>query len=120
MNEKELEKEDFANYSNLLHIQFVEYARREIIPNDKAHVRFLEKLTEMYGPPLGGPVVLKKILNGKKVLPSEICITVVKKYLHCPLISVFKSLIKGSLNAELVDVSNRIVARALISDLTIE
>ena len=115
MNNKELAKEDYANYSNLLNLQFVEYARREIISNDKAHVRFLEKFTEIYGPPLGGPDVMKDVLNGKKVLPSEICIAVVKEYLHCPLIGVFKSLVPGSLNSELVDLSNRIVSRALIS-----
>ena len=115
MNNKELAEEDYANYSNLLNLQFVDYARREIISNEKAHARFLENFTEMYGPPLGGPDVMKDILDGKKVLPSEICLTVVKEYMHCPLIGVFKSLVPGSLNSELVDVSNRIVSRALIS-----
>ena len=115
MNNKELEEEDYALYSNLLNIQFVDYARTEIISNDKAHARFLERFIEMYGPPLGGPDVMKDILSGKKVLPSEICLTVVKEYMHCPLIGVFKSLIQGALNADLVDLSNRIVSRALIS-----
>ena len=115
MNNKELNEEDYANYSNLLNIQFVDYARTEIISNDKAHSRYLDRFTEMYGPPLGGPDVMKDILNGKKVLPSNICLSVVKEYLHCPLIGVFKSLIQGALNTELIDVSNRIVSRALIS-----
>ncbi len=115
MNNKELEEEDYALYSNLLNIQFVDYARREIISNDKAHARFLDRFTEMYGPPLGGPDVMKDVLNGKKVLPSTICLTVVKEHMHCPLIGVFNSLVKGTLNAELVDLSNRIVSRALIS-----
>ena len=115
MNNKELAEEDYANYSNLLNIQFIDYARTEIISNDKAHARFLDRFTEMYGPPLGGPDVMKDILSGKKVLPSEICITVVKEYLHCPLINVFNSLVKGALNTELIDLSNRIVSRALIS-----
>ena len=115
MNNKELVKEDYAHYSNLLNIQFVDYARTEIISNDKANARFLDRFTEMYGPPLGGPETLKKILNGKKILPREICLTVVKEYMHCPLIGVFKSLVPGALNSELVDLSNRIVSRALIS-----
>ena len=110
-----LGEEDFAIYSNLLNIQFVDFARKEVISNDQAKARFINRFTEMYGPPLGGPEILGDILNGKVVLPSKICITCVKEFMHCPLIGVFKSLIEGALNTELVDLSNRIVARALVS-----
>jgi len=117
MNNKDqtLEEKDFATYSNLLNIQFVDYARTEVISNDKANARFLDRFIEMYGPPKGGPEIMKKILNGKMLLPDEICIAVVKEHMHCPLIGVFKSLIEGALNTELIDLSNRIVALALVS-----
>ena len=115
MNEDQLKHEDYANYSRLLNVQFVDFARREIITNDQAGVRYLDRFTEMYGPPLGGTELLGDILNGKTVLPSKICITCVNEYMHCPLIGVFKSLIEGALNTELVDLSNRIVARALVT-----
>ena len=113
--EKELGEEDLADYSNLLNIQFVDFARKEVISNHQAKVRFLDRFTELYGPPLGGPEILGDILNGQVVLPRKICITCVKDYMHCPLICVFKSLINDALNTELVDLSNRIVARALVS-----
>ena len=115
MNDEQLKDEDYANYSRLLNVQFVDFARREIITNDQAGVRYLDRFTEMYGPPLGGTELLGDILNGKTVLPSKICITCVNEYMHCPLIGVFKSLIEGALNTELVDLSNRIVSRALVS-----
>ena len=110
-----LKEEDFVDYSRLLNIQFVDFARKEVISNREAHERFVNCFTEMYGPPLGGPEILGDILNGKVVLPSKICVTCVKEYMHCPLIGVFKSLIEGALNTELVDLSNRIVACALVS-----
>jgi len=115
MNEDQLKHEDYVAYSNLLNIQFVDYARTEVISNDKANARFLDRFIEMYGPPKGGPEIMKKILNGKMLLPDEICIAVVKEHMHCPLIGVFKSLIEGALNTELIDLSNRIVARALVT-----
>ena len=115
MNDEQLKDEDYADYSRLLNRQFVDFARREIITNDQASLRYLDRFTEMYGPPLGGTELLGDILNGKTVLPSKICITCVNEYMHCPLIGVFKSLIEGALNTELVDLSNRIVARALVT-----
>ena len=115
MNDEKLKEEDYANYSRLLNIQFVEFARKEVISNREAYERFLNSFTERYGSPLGGPKILENVLNGKMILPSNICVTCVKKYMHCPLIGVFKSLIQGALNTELIDLSNRIVSRALIS-----
>ena len=112
---KELEEADLAEYSNLINIQFVEFARIELISNYQAKVRFIERFTELYGAPLGGPEKLGDILNGKTNLPCKVCVASVKEYMHCPLIGVFKSLIAGSLNTELVDLSNLIVARALAS-----
>ena len=111
----ELGEEDLAVYSNLLNIQFVDFAREEVISNDQAKARFINRFTEMYGPPLGGPEILGDVLNGKVVLPSKICVTCVKEYMHCPLIGVFKSLIEGALNTELVELSKGIIARALVS-----
>ena len=115
MNTETLKKEDFANYSRLLNIQFLDYARSEVISNEEAHARFLTSFIERYGPPLGGPEILEDILNGKMVLPSNICVRCVKEYMHCPLIYVFNSLIKDGLNPELIDASNKVVARALAS-----
>ena len=113
--QKTLKEADVVEYTNLLNIQFVDFARKEVISNDQAKARFINRFTEMYGPPLGGPEILGDVLNGKVVLPSKICVAYVKEYMHCPLIGVFKSLIEGALNTELVDLSNRIVARALVS-----
>ena len=115
MNTKTLKKEDFANYSRLLNIQFIEFARSEVISNEEAHARFMTSFIERYGPPLGGPEILEDVLKGKKVLPTKICVTCVKEYMHCPLIYVFNSLITDGLNPELIDVSNKLVARALVS-----
>ena len=115
MNEETLKEEECANYSRLLNIQFLDYARSEVISNEEAHSRFLNSFIEKYGPPLGGPEILENVLNGKMVLPSKICVTCVKEYMHCPLIYVFNSLITDGLNAELIDVSNKVVARALAS-----
>ena len=70
---------------------------------------------QKYGPPLGGPEILEDVLNGKMVLPSEICVTCVKEYMHCPLIYVFNSLLTDGLNPDLIDASNKVVARALVS-----
>ena len=115
MNKETLKEEVRANYSRLLNIQFLDYARSEVISNKEANARFLTSFIERYGPPLGGPEILEQILNGKMVLPSEICLTCVKEYMHCPLISVFNSLITDGLNDELIDASNKVVARALVS-----
>ena len=41
MNEEKLKEEDYANFSRLLNIQFVDYARSEVISNEEAHARFL-------------------------------------------------------------------------------
>ena len=115
MHEETLKEEECANYSRLLNIQFLDYARSEVISNEEAHARFLTSFIEKYGPPLGGPEILEDVLNGKMILPSKICITCVKEYMHCPLIYVFNSLITDGLNPELIDVSNKLVARALVS-----
>ena len=115
MNTETLKKEDFVEYSRLLNIQFLDYARSEVISNEEAHARFLTSFIKKYGPPLGGPEILEHVLNGKMVLPSKICVTCVKEYMHCPLIYVFNSLITDGLNAELIDASNKVVARALAS-----
>ena len=115
MNTETLKTEDLANYSRLLNIQFVDYARSEIISNKEAHKRFLTLFIERYGPPLGGPEALENVLNGKMILPTNICVTCVKEYMHCPLICIFNSLITDGLNPELIDASNKIVARALVS-----
>tara|TARA_Y100000766_G_scaffold160432_1_gene137774 strand:+ start:124 stop:471 length:348 start_codon:yes stop_codon:yes gene_type:complete len=115
MSEVLLQEEDVVDYSKLLNIQFIDFARKEVISNKEAHKRFLNCFTELYGPPLGGTKNLEKILSGEMVLSSNICITCVKQYMHCPLIRVFKALIQGALNTELIDLSNTIVSRALIS-----
>ena len=115
MNNVHLKQEDYANYSRLLNIQFIEFARSEVISNEEAHARFLNCFTERYGPPLGGPEILEHILDGKMVLPSKMCVTCVKEYMHCPLICIFNSLMPDGLNPELIDASNKIVARALVS-----
>ena len=115
MNEEKLKEEDYANFSRLLNIQFVDYARSEVISNQEAHARFLSSFIERYGPPLGGPEILEDVLDGKMVLPSKICVTCVKEHRHSPLIDVFKSLIKGILNNHIIALSNRVVARALVS-----
>ena len=115
MHKETLQEEDYANFSRLLNIQFLDYARSEVISNEEAHAPFLTSFIERYGPPLGGPEILEDVLNGKIVLPSKICVTCVKEYMHCPLIYVFNSLITDGLNAELIDASNKVVARALVS-----
>ena len=115
MNEEKLKEEDYANFSRLLNIQFVDYARSEVISNEEAHARFLSSFIERYGPPLGGPEILEDVLDGKMVLPSKICVTCVKEYMHCPLICIFNSLIKDGLNPELIEASNKVVSRALVS-----
>ena len=115
MNYEKLKEEDCANYSKLLNNQFLDYARSEVISNEEALARFLTSFIERYGPPLGGPEILEDVLNGKMVLPSKICVTCVKAYMHCPLIYVFNSLITDGLNAELIEASNKVVARALVS-----
>ena len=113
--QKTLKEADVVEYTNLLNIQFVDFARKEVISNDQAKSQFINRFTEMYGPPLGGPEILGDVLNGKVVLPWKICVTCVKEYMHCPLIGVFKSLIEGALNTELVELSKGIIARALVS-----
>ena len=115
MKEETLKEEECANFSRLLTIQFLDYARSEVISNEEAHARFLSSFIEKYGPPLGGPEILENILDGKMVLPSKICVTCVKEYMHCPLICIFNSLMTDGLNPELIDASNKIVARALVS-----
>jgi hypothetical protein len=115
MNTETLKKEDFVDYSRLINIQFVDFARSEVISNEEAHARFLSSFIERYGPPLGGPEILEHVLDGKMVLPSKICVTCVKEYMHCPLICIFNSLMPDGLNPELIDASNKIVARALVS-----
>ena len=115
MNDEKLKEEDFANYSRLLNIQFIEFARSEVISNEKAHARYLTSFIKQYGPPVGGHEMLKAVLSGKMALPSKICVTCVKKYMQYPLISVFNSLITCSLNPELIDASNKVAARALVS-----
>jgi hypothetical protein len=115
MHEKTLKEKDYAIYSRLLKIQFLDYARSEVISNEEAHARFLTCFIEKYGPPPYGPEILEHVLNGKMVLPSKICVTCVKEYMHCPLIYVFKTLISDSLNPELINASNKIVALALVS-----
>ena len=113
MRKESLKKEDFVDYSRLLNIQFIDFARSEAISNEEAHALFLTSFIEKYGSPLGGPEILEAVLNGKMVLPSKTCVTCVKKYMHCPLIYVFNSLITDGLNPELIEASNKVVARAL-------
>ena len=115
MQKETLKEEECANYSRLLNIQFLDYARSEVISNEEAHARFLTSFIERYGPPLGGPEILEDVLKGKMVLPTKICVTCVKEYMHCPLIYVFNSLITDGLNPELIDASNKVIVRALVS-----
>jgi len=115
MKEETLKEEECANYSRLLNNQFLDYARSEVISNKEAHARFLSSFIEKYGPPPYGPEILEQVLNGKMVLTSKICIKFVKEYMHCPLIYIFNSLITDDLNPELIDASNKVVARALAS-----
>ena len=115
MNEQKLEEEDYENYSRLLHVQFIKWARWEVISDIAAFDLFFNRFVEMYGDPPGGTEVMKGILSGEIVLPSKICIKVCKEHCHCPLIGVFNSLIQGGLMPELVDASNKVVSRALIS-----
>ena len=115
MNEVQLKQEDYANYSRLLNIQFIEFARSEVISNEEAHARFLTSFIERYGSAIGGAEMLKDVLSGKMVLPSKICISACKEFCHCPIINILNSLITGGLNPELLEASNKIVARALVS-----
>ena len=115
MNEQKLEEEDYENYSRLLHVQFIKWARWEVISDIAAFDLFFNRFVEMYGDPPGGTEVMGGILTGEMVLPSKICVSVCKKYCHCPLIGVFNSLIQGGLMPELVEASNKVVSRALIS-----
>ena len=115
MNTETLKKEDFVEYSRLLNIQFVDFARSEVISNEEAHARFLTSFIKRYGPPVGGNEMIKGVLSGKMVLPSKICISACKEFCHCPFINILNSLIRGSLNPELIDASNKVVARALVS-----
>ena len=115
MNEEQLKEEDYANYSRLLNIQFIDFARKEVLSNTDAFRRYFDCFVEKYGDPPGGPEIMKGILSGEIVLPSKICIKVCKEHCHCPLIGVFNSLINGGLNPELIEASNKVVARALVS-----
>ena len=115
MNNLPLKQEDYANYSRLLNIKFVDFARSEVISNEEAHARFLTSFRKRYGPPIGGAEMLKDVLSGKMVLPSKICISACKEFCHCPIINILNSLITGSLNPELIDASNKVVALALVS-----
>ena len=115
MHNESLEKEDFVVYSSLLNIQFLDYAKTEVISNEEAHAGFLTSFIERYGPPVGGNEMIKGVLSGKMVLPSKICISACKEFCHCPFINIFNSLIIGGLNPELIDASNKVVARALVS-----
>ena len=115
MNEQKLEEEDYENYSRLLHVQFIKWARWEVISDIAAFDLFFNRFVQLYGDPQGGKEVMGGILNGELVMPSAICISACKKYCHCPLSGVFNSLINGGLMPELVEASNIVVARALIS-----
>ena len=115
MNEEQLKEEDYANYSRLLNIQFVDFARKEVMSNGDAFQMCFDRFVEMYGDPPGGTEVMGGILSGEMVIPSKICFSVCKEYCHCPLIGVFNSLIQGGLMPELVEASNKVVARALVS-----
>ena len=115
MNEQKLEEEDYENYSRLLHVQFIKWARWEVISDIAAFDLFFNRFVQLYGDPQGGKEVMGGILSGEMVIPSKICVSVCKEYCHCPLIGVFNSLIKGGLNAELIEASNKVVARALVS-----
>ena len=46
MNEVQLKQEDYANYSRLLNIQFIEFARSEVICNEEAHARLFTSFIE--------------------------------------------------------------------------
>ena len=115
MHKDSLKKQDFAVYSRLLNIQFIDFARSEVISNEEAQARFLTSFIERYGPPVGGNEMIKGVLSGKMVLPSKICISACKEFSHCPLINIFNSLMPDALNPELIEASNKIVARALVS-----
>ena len=115
MNGEQLKQEDYANYSRLLHVQFIKWARWEVISDIAAFNLFFNRFVELYGDPPGGTEVMGGILNGEMIIPSAICVSVCNKYCHCPLIGVFNSLIQGGLMPELVEASNIVVARALIS-----
>ena len=80
MNAVQLKQEDYANYSRLLNIQFLDFARKEVISNREAHERFLNCFTERYGRPPGGHKTLENVLNGKMVLPRKICVKYVDHY----------------------------------------
>ena len=98
MHKDSLKKQDFAVYSRLLNIQFIDFARSEVISNEEAQARFLTSFIERYGPPVGGNEMIKGVLSGKMVLPSKICISACKEFSHCPLINTLNSLITGGLN----------------------
>ena len=98
-----------------LKYSFLDFARKEVVSNSEAHKRFLNSFTKQYGPPLGGPEILEIVLNGKMILPSNICISACEEFSHCPIINILNYLITGGLNPELIDASNKIVARALVS-----
>tara|TARA_Y100001978_G_scaffold25803_1_gene22102 strand:+ start:177 stop:386 length:210 start_codon:yes stop_codon:yes gene_type:complete len=48
-----------------LSIQFVDYARNEVISNEEADTLFFSSFIELYGPPPGGPEILEHVLDGK-------------------------------------------------------
>ena len=58
MNEEKLKEEDYANFSRLLTIQFLDYARSEVISKEEAHERSLSSFIERYSPLLGGSEIL--------------------------------------------------------------
>ena len=115
MKTETLKKEDFVEYSRLINIQFVDYARSEVISNGEAHARFLTSFIKRYGPTVGRNEMIKAVLSGKMVLPSKICILACKEFCHCPIINILNSLITDGLNPELIDASNKVVACALVS-----
>ena len=61
MNNEKLKEEAYANFNRLLNIQFLDFARKEVISNREAHKRFLNSFTKQYGPPLGSPEILENV-----------------------------------------------------------
>ena len=106
-------KLDLVEYSLEISKQFTDYKRQEFLSKERAFDKFMDKFLPVYGTPDSGTEGMRMLLYGEASIPYEDCILTCSKYVHCPIVATFSSLMNEDLRPALINLSNQVISQAI-------
>jgi len=106
-------KLDLVEYSLEISKQFTDYKRQEFLSKERAFDNFMDKFLPVYGTPDSGTEGMRMLLYGEATIPYEDCLMTCNKYIHCPIVATFSSLMNEALRPAMINLSNQVISQAI-------